>query len=302
MLRQRTASTHAELENMPFGQSLAAGTIDRVTYSDYLRATATLVASLRTDIRRHGMPMHQPFLDTLETWTQLLEADIRSIGPEDGVANSGARQAALDLVQELRCRLVDDPAWVIGMIYVLFGSHNGNRYIADAVTRGLSLAGGTGTGYLRATCNSRQLWPESKLRIDRVLDNEPLLENAVNGALATFAGFRRIFDAMEGDATRKPHASAVNPEAGNHPVVANDAFRAIATRAGTQCHNAFGYLVRRYRRPRRGFRAQRRCLAGHPGRAVRGRGRAPGRLAGPTVVRAGHTERVPGLSPGGAAQ
>lgn len=82
--------------------------------------------------------------------------------------------------------------------------------------------------------------------INHLLDEKELVESAVSGALQTFACFGRIFESLELNKTRIPHASAINPEAGDHPVVSDEVFRLVATRAGTQCHSAFGYLVRRY--------------------------------------------------------
>lgn len=251
ILRRRTAEAHTELENMRFGRRLAAGEIDRTRYSDYLRATATVVASLRTEVRRHrvdrqGVGALRPFLETFDDWTRLLEQDITHLGGDDGMANAAAQRAALDLVQTIRRHLVDAPGWVLGTAYVLFGSHNGNRAVAKAVASGLGLQGRAGTAYLRATCGDKSLWPAFKDHVDRALDSERLVDEAVRGALATFACFAGVFESLDRGGARVPHASAINPEAGDHPVAADSAFRDIAVRAGTRCHTAFGYLVRRY--------------------------------------------------------
>jgi len=90
ILRERTAQAHAALEEMPFARRLAAGEIDRISFLDYLQATKVLIASLRTDIQRHGSDLHQHLLETLDDWCTRLESDIKSLNSDDGLTNTEA--------------------------------------------------------------------------------------------------------------------------------------------------------------------------------------------------------------------
>lgn len=246
ILRERTAQAHAALEEMPFAQRLAAGEIDRIAFLDYLQATNVLIASLRTDIQRHGSDLHQQLLETLEDWCARLESDIKSLNLDKGLANTEALDAALRLVQESRCHLVDDPDFILGLAYVLYGSHNGHRSIASQVSRALALPDGDGMRYFRATQDGPPVWREFKQIIDAHLTEQEQLISAVEGANSAYQCFEEIFEALGRASHREPHSSAVNPEAGHHPVAGNSALRKIATHAGIQCHNAFGYLVFRF--------------------------------------------------------
>jgi len=246
ILRERTAKAHTALEQLPFGRRLPAGNIDSTTYLDYLRAIFVLVASLRTDISRHGSELQQHFLTTLEDWAQRLEADIRSLSEDDGLANGEAQDAATRLVQKMRCHLMDDPHWIAGLAYVLYGSHHGNRSIAPAVARALSLPEGVGTSYLLATRHNGSDWSRFKDLLDRTLVETSRVDAAVQGALDTFECFGKVFEALDNGAGRETRASALNPEAGDHPVVVDPDLLRIATYAGTMCHTGFGYLVLRF--------------------------------------------------------
>lgn len=245
-LRQSTAAAHQALEQTPVAESLASGQIERDTYVDYLRAIAVVIASMRTTIQRGGKLIQHEFLPALGDWNTRLEKDINQLAPNEPVANLGALAAAEALTQKLYRKMGEDPNWVVGMAYVLFGSQNGNRSIAEAVSRGLLLDGETGTSYLRATQGDESYWRRFKLLVDQNLTDGESIDSATGGALATFECFRQIFDALQNDSSRGVHSSAVNPEAGNHPVPCDDRISRIAAEVGRECHAAFGYLCRRY--------------------------------------------------------
>ncbi len=94
-LRTATAAIHRQLEQAPVAKLLAKGQIERVTYVDYLRAIAVMVANLRTAIARHGTPDLRRLLPTLEDWVGRIDADLDLLASDDGMANRHAQSAAL---------------------------------------------------------------------------------------------------------------------------------------------------------------------------------------------------------------
>lgn len=245
-LRHSTAAAHRALEQTPVAKNLASGRIEHLTYVDYLRAIAVVVANLRTAIKRSGSPVQRQLLPVLDDWSTRIGNDIHQLAPDETLANPDAQTTALALVQKLYLKIADDPAWVFGVAYVLFGSHNGNRSIADAVSRDLAVSGDTGTSYLRATQGDGAAWHRFKILLDQNLEHQEAIHSATGGALATFECFHGIFDALQNDDGRSVHATAINPEAGNHPVPLDDRLSHIANEVGRNCHAAFGYLCRRY--------------------------------------------------------
>ncbi len=245
-LRAATAAIHRELEQAPVAKQLARGQIEQVTYVDYLRAIAVVVANLRTAIARHGTPELRTLLPTLDNWVSRIDADLDVLAPEDGMANRHAQSVALGLTQQVFSRMRDDPAWVFGVAYVLFGSHNGNLAVSDAVKRGLHLSSSAGTTYLRATQQGSRVWPRFKTLLDRAVAGHGEMEAATRGAVAAFECFRSVFAGLEHTNDRQVKANAINPEAGDHPVPISEDIAQIATEVGRHCHVSFGYLVRRF--------------------------------------------------------
>lgn len=245
-LREATARAHRELEGTGIARQLEDGSIERQTYLDYLRAIAVLVANLRTTIRRHGTDDLKGLLPTLDHWTDRIDADIHALAPDDASANQRAQAAALEFVQKVFLHSGHETDWLYGVLYVLYGSHKGNLSIADAVSRGLGLGDGVGTSYFRATRNQGLVWKEFRKQLDARLVSDQQCRLAESGAAEMFRCFEQVFRALEERSSRGVMASAVNPEAGDHPVPQDNRLAEVAGEVGRACHLAFGYLGRRY--------------------------------------------------------
>ncbi len=245
-LRRATVQAHRELHGSDLARRFETGSIARHVYVDYLRATAVLVASLRTSLRRRGNEAFAGFLPTLDDWTDRLGADVRALAADDAVSNERAQDVVVRFMQEVYRHLRSETQWLYGVLYVLYGSHNGNRSIAAAISRGLELDDGSGTTYLRATEGEEDVLATFRTLVDAQLVSNEHRDLASEGAAATFACFRDVFRALEEDAHRGVKASAVNPEAGDHPVPRDRRLAELASEVGRASHVAFGYLSRRY--------------------------------------------------------
>jgi hypothetical protein len=82
--------------------------------------------------------------------------------------------------------------------------------------------------------------------VDQNLIESEALDSARRGAIDAFECFSKVFDALQHHPEREVAASAVNPEAGDHPVPQDENLARIADDVGKKCHAAFGYLCRRY--------------------------------------------------------
>ena len=245
-LRKQTEEQHAALEASDFGRLLFRGTLERDAYAEYLRCLWIVLATLRTQLRRHGSANEMELLVPLDDWVSLLAEDLANLAPPPAVANPAAHDAALAAAGAIRRHVHTCPAWIFGMAYVLYGSHLGNSLVADAVSRGLELPDNLGTRYLRATEVDRTFWKHFKSLLDGLVNGQEALDSAVRGARDTFAYFRQIFDALSSSATNAARVTALNPEAGNHPIVEDPDQLQVAIDVGSRCHAAWGYLQCRF--------------------------------------------------------
>ncbi|HKJ15902.1 MAG TPA: biliverdin-producing heme oxygenase [Xanthomonadales bacterium] len=245
-LREATAEAHKSLERTSFAGQLIRGKVEQNQYVDYLRAVAVIIANLTTAIRRDGTKVLKELLPVLGDWSERIGEDIAALAPDDGLANPYAQAATLKHTQKLFRMIADDPAWVYGLLYVIYGSHNGNLVVAQAISREFNLENDKGTTYLRAISFDESIWPMFKARLDRDLESGNSVESAICGARETFETFSQVFDALGSSYQRGVHASAVNPEAGDHPMPRDRKLVRLGNQIGRQVYSQFGYLQIRY--------------------------------------------------------
>lgn len=245
-LRKQTAEQHAALEASDFARLLARGTVEREAYAEYLRCIWIVLATLRTQLRRHGSAGERELLKPLDDWVRLLAEDLGYLAPPPAAANPAAHDAALAAAGAIRLHVHTCPPWIFGMAYVLYGSHLGNRLVADAISQGLELPGDRGTHYLRATEVDRSFWRQYRSLLDGLVSGQEALSSAVRGAQDTFEFFQKIFTALSSFAASAARVTAINPEAGNHPIIEDPDLLQVAIEVGSRCHAAWGYLQCRF--------------------------------------------------------
>lgn len=245
-LRKQTAEPHAALEASDFGRLLARGTVERDVYAEYLRCLWIVLATLRTQLRRHGSAVERELLKPLDDWVSLLAEDLAFLAPSPAAANPAAHDAALAAAGAIRRYVYTCPPWIFGMGYVLYGSHLGNRLVAGAISQGLELPDDLGTRYLRATEVDRAFWRQFRSQVDALVIGQEAFDSAVQGAEDTFVFFRQIFTALSSSSASAARVTAINPEAGNHPIIEDPDQLQVAIEVGSRCHAAWGYLQCRF--------------------------------------------------------
>ncbi len=244
-LRKRTASAHQRLEGSALGRALRRGDIERRTWSELLRAVSVVVSTLDTAMLRNGSETTRRLLPEIPEWSRRLSADLEALAPSPTEANGDAHDAALDLAAEIRRRIGDRSPWILGCLYVLRGAHGGHLQVVDGIESTLELHRNQGTSYFRATEDDPDGWRRFLRRLEETVGPGDL-DAATEGALETFRFFDRLFQALDDPGPRVSRVTALNPEAGDHPIVHVPEHLRIAIDAGDRCHRAFGYLVRRF--------------------------------------------------------
>lgn len=182
-LRRETAEMHQRVEETPFARAMADGSVERRRYVDYLRATAIMLDTLRTQVQRHGTARARSACARLDELSERLAADLELLAPNTPLTNAAAREAALAFADYIRCRVADGSACLLGVAYVIVGSHRGGRSIAAKVEAALGLDAGAGVRNIGATVNEGSgPWREFTDFLERELSTPAAMDEAVEGA------------------------------------------------------------------------------------------------------------------------
>ena len=258
-LKTATQSLHAEMESLPFFRALADGSLPMDSYLNQLRAFAVVFASLErsaaaaadASVRDLSAPLQGRYLlllQDLEVFSDLLLAGI-----------APAVQRSLNLAHAIRLCAAERPRILVGHLYALGGTMLGNRVHLGDVRRVLQ-------GVVREQARGREnvqgdafytgfgertdeAWHTLSALLDHldVEDEERLL--IVTTAQQSFRELIAIHAALfplPPPEERKLAATALNPEAGSHPIP--DDLREVraALAAGRLCRAEFPYFDARY--------------------------------------------------------
>jgi heme oxygenase len=248
-LKQATSGLHAEMESLPFFRALADGSLPLESYICQLRAFAVLFASLERSaadaadlpLRQIAAPLDGRYallLQDLEVFADLLVPDI-----------AAALQLSLKLAHDLRQLGTEQPRHLIGPLYALGGTVLGNRVHLGDVRVLLDRAGEGDAFYSGFGSRTDELWRTTTALLD--LLDPPAEERSalIEVARDTFRELIAIHAALYplpplGE--RRLAATALNPEAGSHPIPEDPREVRAALAAGQRCRAEFPYFEARY--------------------------------------------------------
>jgi heme oxygenase len=248
-LREATRDAHARLEDLPYFQALAQGTLPIESYVGHLRGLAVLHGVLERALQGAQDDRLQA------VWTEnlrrlpRLQADLDHFTPQSVLDIAPAHQAASALADQVIRRSIEQPLSLLGCLYVLEGSIGGAKVLAPKFGQAFSLAEGQGLSYFSwepAAAEAR--WRTFRLQMDSVVVSKSEGTAIVEAALNTFEGIRDLFLALfPFEAHRLARVvTSLNPEAGDHPVPTDPAQLEAALRAGAKCWAEFPYLAWRF--------------------------------------------------------
>jgi heme oxygenase len=194
-LKQSTWELHSAAEKHPFQQELIQGRLPREKYIAYLAEMYRVHTPLEACLRLYERLA--PFAGILREYQYqqpyLLE-DLRYFGVDvEAITPTAANRR---LTEEIREVASSRPIALLGYHYVLEGSNNGSRFIAQAVRPAYSLQT-EGTRYLDPYGDSqREHWKEF---VDSMLAAEWRSEDVdalIEAARSMFSGMVAIFDEL----------------------------------------------------------------------------------------------------------
>ncbi|CAK0774838.1 heme oxygenase (biliverdin-IX-beta and delta-forming) [Gammaproteobacteria bacterium] len=251
-LKAETFTSHARIQTAPFFQALAACQLPLESYVGQLRALSILHGVLEQALASSSEPrvasVWHPDLSKLP----LLQQDLAYLEPRAVVDIQEAVDAALDTAESLRLRALEKPLSLLGCLYVLEGSALGALVLQSLYARAFLLSGTAGLSYLGSEGGDelavRGRWARYRERMNALRPNPAERESITQAANQFFAQLEGIFRALYpfSPESRTFRVTAINPEAGRHPVPTDDREIQAALRAADRCWQRFPYFEQRY--------------------------------------------------------
>jgi heme oxygenase len=196
-LRDATADLHAAAEHHPFQTSLVRGEATLEDYGRWLGQMLAIHDALETALVAQRSV--RPELATIVRDELLMAPRLRDDLKALGVAQTDALPATARFCAEIG-RLADEhPAALLGCLYVLEGSKNGNRFIARALRRAYANEPTASFGYLDAHGEEqRTLWADFKAAANVLTLADGDLPAMTRAAKDTFRAVTAVSDDLRG--------------------------------------------------------------------------------------------------------
>ncbi len=189
-LKERTADLHMKAEHAPFMAAIVRGVLPRESYIAMLgqalhlhralEAAVERASAASAHVARVARPEHRRAAH--------IERDLAFFGATIPAPAAAARRAEA-LIAEGEGR---GPIDVLGMLYVLEGSNNGNRFIARPVAKAYGLTPPAGLGFLLPHGDDQpRVWAAFKADLDACGFAQAEIDALVRGA-------RQVYDAVIG--------------------------------------------------------------------------------------------------------
>lgn len=191
-LKVGTAELHKQAESRPLQRQLGAGTLPRAAFAAYqvqlLLVHDQLERCLDEQVARASHPAFAVAWQGLARHSENLRRDLIAHGVDaTGVA---PLSATADLLGDLDAWSAQDDLSLIGALYVLEGSMNGNRFISKALQRAWGIDAEAGLSYLDPYGDDqRAMWMDFRNRVNEFQFTEA-------ESLCILAGADRMFKAI----------------------------------------------------------------------------------------------------------
>jgi heme oxygenase len=245
-LRAETRALHEQLMGLPYFAALTSREGELTSYVGHLRAMAIVHGAMDRELPRladHAVvSVWRPELAA----TELLKRDHAFFRARHIPDIPRALDEALAVVANIRRRRVEDPASLLGYLYVLEGSRLGAPTLRALVARAFDPEELGELAYLTGEGGDEARWASFCARMIAVVDDEAVEARVVAAAREAFAGLVAMFGALHPVGETRFTIAAINPEAGAHAVPQDPREMSAALRVGDACWDEHPYLALRY--------------------------------------------------------
>lgn len=196
-LKNGTSQLHKEAESRPLQQQLGAGTLPRPVFAAYmgqlLLVHERLEQYLDEQVSRETHPAFAVAWHSLARHSTNLRDDLTANGIDPD--STPPLHATASLLRQLNSWSEQGNLGLIGALYVLEGSMNGNRFISKALQRSWGIDAESGLSYLDPYGDEqRTTWAAFRSRVNAVSFNEAESHAITDGADRMFKAIGEISD------------------------------------------------------------------------------------------------------------
>jgi len=248
-LRSVTWHRHEAFERLPFVTSLMDGTLPLQSYLAQLRGLAVMLSAVSHSVSITNTSVSEHIQPLVRNRFELLCADLTFFSERRVPDILPAVQFALEIARKICTVSYSSAGKLLGYIYVLQGTTKGNQVHLPDVIRCFDLKDQQGASFYSGLGDGTGLsWIEFAAVMNSIAGEESAFDDAVQGAVEMYDVLEQfhslLYPLPEGVAVFT--ATALNPEAGDHPVPQNPVTLQAALRAGRRCREEFSYYERRY--------------------------------------------------------
>lgn len=191
-LKDSTWASHQSVESRAWQKSLARGAVEPERLGDYLaqllRVHATLERAVDAD----------PALTSALDWDDSMRHSHRAAGDvvELGARDATELPATTHLLAQIEHAIDEEPIALLGFLYVLEGSMNGNRFLLRSLRRGSAAAHCSFAYFDPYGDDQPARWAAFKQAMDRITLGPEEEAAVIAAALLTFEGMARLSEEM----------------------------------------------------------------------------------------------------------
>jgi heme oxygenase len=193
-LRDETSDLHSHAESRTLQREIAKGTIDRSIFVAYLGQLYAVHDALESALR--DVEGHHPAISALATPERMrvpdLDRDLEFYGLDrEQLEAGGAAERFVSLVEHTR---EAEPVALLGALYVLEGSTNGGRFLAQVLRKSWNLDGGGVTYFDPYGDQQGPVWAAFKREMDEASFEARHEDAIVEMARRTFEAIAEVSD------------------------------------------------------------------------------------------------------------
>lgn len=248
-LKDATASIHGRLHDAPFFVALAAGRLPLESYVGQLRSLLAMYGVIESVVVDCQDKNVTAVWDPGMARCHWLQQDLRFFQPRIVADLKEAVEVTQGVADYLRLASLRKPIALLGWFYVLEGSALGGLVLQPQIARAFGLVEAQGTRYFQAHgSHTRARWEAFSHRMNALTLTAQARAEIVEAANELFGFFDALFSALYPfrPESRLIGVSAINPEAGQHPIPADLREVEAAIEAGDLCWQRFAYFEARY--------------------------------------------------------
>lgn len=189
-LKVETWLQHEKLEQLPFGNHLAKGTLPLKGYILHLQAYYVIHKSLENACRSHSVLQLSNIWQEELVKSHLLQADLKYLG----VTCPETMQEVQPLIDAIHNAQAVE---LIGILYVFEGSLMGAAVMYPVISQAYQLSEKGASYYKGHGSQTRSHWIKFKKNFDQVLENDVIAQSAIiASAQKTFDQIAALFSAL----------------------------------------------------------------------------------------------------------